>query len=69
MPSQWVYANGSQWLTLDLTTQRHLGLLWRNNAASWISSQSFHAPVYADVSMMVLLCNGYQYSIARRSAF
>lgn len=68
MPAQWVYANGSQWLTLDLTTQMHLEALWRNNAASWISSQSFHGPVYADLSMMVLVCNGYQYSIARRAA-
>lgn len=65
---QWVYANGSEWVVLDLTTQRHLEALWEINGANWIRSHSFRSPVYADLTMMVLLCDGMQYTIARRNS-
>ncbi|KAI8988568.1 hypothetical protein BDF20DRAFT_813445 [Mycotypha africana] len=63
---QWVYANGCNWVVLDALAQQHIESLWSQNGASWIQSRSFRAPIYVDISQMVLLCNGTSYTIARR---
>ncbi|KAI8069089.1 uncharacterized protein B0P05DRAFT_551534 [Gilbertella persicaria] len=65
---QWVYANGSSWVTLDSLAQSHIESLWSHNSSSWIQSQSFRCPVYVDIGQMMLMCNGTCYSIARRRA-
>ncbi|CAO3621554.1 unnamed protein product [Mucor hiemalis] len=66
MTVQWVYANGSLWITLDLQAQKQIEILWSRDAANWISSKSFRSPVYVDTSEMVLMCDGLSYVIARR---
>jgi hypothetical protein len=63
---QWVYANGSSWITLDPLAQRHIESLWSHNASNWIQTTSFRYPVYVDVSQMCLVMGGYSYAIARR---
>ena len=63
---QWVYANGSSWITLDSAAQRHIESLWSHNASSWIESVTFTSPVYIDMDQMALLCGGVSYTIARR---
>lgn len=63
---QWVYANGCNWIALDITAQKHIESLWSHNASSWIESRSFPTAVYVDISQMCLLCNGMSYTIARR---
>ncbi|KAI9335580.1 hypothetical protein BD770DRAFT_332438 [Pilaira anomala] len=62
---QWVYANGSVWVTLDIDAQHHLESLWSYNSSSWIQSQIFRCPVYVDMDRMSIICNGESYSIAR----
>lgn len=68
MTIQWVYANGSSWVTLDAAAQKHIESLWSHNSSSWIQSQSFYSPVYVDIGQMLLMCNGMSYTIARRRA-
>lgn len=62
---QWVYANGSAWVALDATAQKHIESLWSYNASSWIQCQVFPSPVYVDIDQMSLICNGMSYTIAR----
>lgn len=66
MAVQWVYANGSSWITLDKYAQSQIETLWSRDASSWIDSPSFRGPVYVDTSEMVLMVDGLQYVIARR---
>ncbi|KAI7890170.1 uncharacterized protein EV154DRAFT_422575 [Mucor mucedo] len=66
---QWVYANGSCWVALDRTAQSDIEALWSVNSSHWIRCPSVSkSAVYVDVEKMVMLCNGYQYTIARRIA-
>jgi hypothetical protein len=66
MAVQWVYANGSYWVTLDRNAQTQIETLWSRDASSWIDSTSFRGPVYVDTSEMVLMYGGLSYVIARR---
>ncbi|GAN09434.1 hypothetical protein MAM1_0267d08961 [Mucor ambiguus] len=66
MAVQWVYANGSTWVTLDLSAQYQIESLWSRDASSWINSDSFRGPVYVDTSEMVLMFGGLSYVICRR---
>lgn len=63
--AQWYCAIGSSWVCLDDKTQEHIEALWTVNGSSWIKSNSFRAAVYVDISSMVLLTEGMQYTIAR----
>jgi hypothetical protein len=63
---QWVYANGSSWVTLDRSAQTQIETLWSRDASNWINSSSFQGPVYVDTSEMLLMCAGLSYAIARR---
>jgi hypothetical protein len=66
---QRVYANGSYWVALDRTAQSDIETLWSINSSYWILCPSvFKNAVYVDVKKMVMLCNGYSYTIARRRA-
>ncbi|KAI9362745.1 hypothetical protein BD770DRAFT_381687 [Pilaira anomala] len=67
MAVQWVYANGSTWVTLDVNAQYQIETLWTRDASSWIDSASFRGPVYVDTSEMVLMFGGLSYTIARRN--
>ncbi|KAI9261867.1 hypothetical protein EDC94DRAFT_561811 [Helicostylum pulchrum] len=68
MAAQWVYANGSTWVTLDRNAQFQIETLWTRDASSWIASDSFRGPVYVDTSEMVLMFAGLSYVIARRNS-
>jgi hypothetical protein len=63
---QWVYANGSSWVTLDALAQNQIESLWSHNGSNWIQTSSFGTPVYVDISHMCLLSQGISYTIARR---
>lgn len=63
--AQWYCAIGSCWVCLDDKTQADIEVLWEINGSSWITSNSFRAAVYVDISSMVLLTEGMQYTIAR----
>ncbi|GAN00819.1 hypothetical protein MAM1_0002c00243 [Mucor ambiguus] len=67
MAIQWVYANGSQWVPLDSKAQNKIEALWSNNYSTWIDCRAFQTAVYIDLDQMALLCNGYSYTIARRT--
>jgi hypothetical protein len=66
MAIQWVYATGSSWVTLDQSAQSQIETLWKRDASSWIKSSSFRGAVYVDTSEMILMSDGYSYTIARR---
>jgi hypothetical protein len=65
MAFQWVYANGSFWVPLDMAAQSDIEALWFRNVSNWIYSTTFQSPVYIDISQMILLHNNYPYTIAR----
>jgi hypothetical protein len=67
MAFQWVYANGSYWVPLDIRAQRNIEALWSRNAANWIYTTIFPSPVYVDISQMVLIHGDFSYAIARTS--
>lgn len=64
---QWLYANGSCWLPLDRIAQRDIEVLWKRNASYWIRCPSLSKTdsIYVDISEMVMIYNGYAYTIAR----
>ncbi|KAG1048230.1 hypothetical protein G6F55_010439 [Rhizopus delemar] len=66
MPIQWIYANGSTWVSLDAATQQQIEVLWSRHGSSWIHSNSFDGPVYVDTTEMLLMAGGYSFVIARR---
>ncbi|KAI8891320.1 hypothetical protein K501DRAFT_166692 [Backusella circina FSU 941] len=65
---QWVYANGSSWVSLDPRAQAQLEQLWSINSSYWIQSDNFNfkGPLYADIGQMCIVYNGMTYTIARR---
>jgi hypothetical protein len=63
---QWLYANGSQWVALDKSSQSTIEQLWSRNSSSWINCNTFRTAVYVDVPQMTLTCNGYSYTIFRQ---
>jgi hypothetical protein len=67
MAFQWVYANGSCWVPLDMAAQSDIEELWSRNAANWINSTTFPSAVYVNISEMILIHNIDAYTIARKT--
>jgi hypothetical protein len=63
--SQWIYANGSVWVSLDVTAQQQIEQLWSNNSSAWIECRTFPGGAYVDFDAMELRFNDYHYAIAR----
>lgn len=63
---QWVYSSGQSWLSLDRQAQSQIEKLWSMDQANWILSDAFSGPVYVDTTQMLLMYEGYSYTIARR---
>lgn len=65
---QWVYANGSCWVAVDKIAQKQIECLWNTNGSDYITCTSLSPTgvVYVDIPQMVMLYNGYAYTIARR---
>lgn len=62
---QWVYSSGQNWVSLDRKAQSQIEKLWSMDQANWVISESFPGPVYVDTTQMLLLYEGYSYTIAR----
>lgn len=63
---QWVYANGSSWVSLDVTAQYQIEQLWSNHSSAWINCRTFPGGAYVDFDVMEIKFNDYGYAIARR---
>ncbi|KAG2196752.1 hypothetical protein INT47_009643 [Mucor saturninus] len=63
---QWVYANGSNWVPLDVTTQQLIEQLWFNNRSAWIDCRTFSGRAYVDFDAMQICFNSLEYTFARR---
>jgi hypothetical protein len=63
---QWIYANGSTWVSLDIGAQHQIEQLWSNNSSSWIDCRTFPGGAYVDFNVMEIKFNNYGYAIARR---
>lgn len=62
---QWVYSSGQKWVSLDTQAQSQIEKLWNNDQANWVTSDSFSGPVFVDTTQMLLVYEGYSYTIAR----
>lgn len=62
---QWVYSSGQKWVSLDNQAQVQIEKLWTRDQANWVISDAFSGPVYVDTSQMILLYEGFSYTIAR----
>lgn len=62
---QWVYSSGQKWVSLDSQAQAQIEKLWSMDQANWVISDAFCGPVYVDTSQMILVYEGYSYTIAR----
>jgi hypothetical protein len=66
--SCWIFANGEFWAVFDSKTQNFIEELWEGNKSGYVSSGMFANPVYIDIHHMVLLHEGFQYTIVRQRA-
>ncbi|KAI7907287.1 uncharacterized protein BX663DRAFT_495421 [Cokeromyces recurvatus] len=67
MPAEWIYANGSSWVSFDPTCQTMIESLWtRGGLSNWINCQSFEGPIFIDTTDMIILYNSFMYTIVRR---
>lgn len=69
MVAQWIYANGSVWVSLDVMAQEQIELLWTNFNSNWIVCRTFPGGAYVDFNAMEIKCNDYGYAIARRNVY
>ncbi|KAI9362208.1 hypothetical protein BD770DRAFT_316646 [Pilaira anomala] len=65
MAAQWIYANGSQWFSLDIKTQQQIEQLWASYNSNWINCPTFQGIAYVDFDAMQIKFNNYGYTIAR----
>lgn len=63
---QWIYANGSSWVSLDILAQQQIEQLWANHNSAWINCRTFPGGAYVDFDTMEIKFNDYVYAIARR---
>ncbi|KAI9469898.1 MAG: hypothetical protein EXX96DRAFT_587890 [Benjaminiella poitrasii] len=67
MAVEWLYANGSSWISFDTACQATIELMWtRGGLSNWMNCQYFEGPIYVDTTDMVILYGSFMYTIVRR---